>query len=167
MQKEESEIRAENKNLANEEVYKKVAQNLAQKGVKCTKLKVDDFGDAALTGETKVSKHIATCSTLKEVRNYLQKENPSNVNINAYSAAPPTSFLGGMMGKITNLFSSDKPTPVASSPMYSSSDSSPMYAAPPTAYHDYASQKAENTCEDVSYDQVHRVMNRKANSSMK
>jgi len=172
MKEEENAIRAKDKNLTTEEVHKQVAENLAKKGVKCTSLIVEEFGDGVAT---EVSKRIAQCRTLQEVREYLNTHAPREVLVKSKSASEATlatyhaptststSFFGGMVDKISNFFSPNS-TPL-SSPLYVSSaeTTNPMYAPTPTHY-DYASQRVDSVCNEVSYEQVSRVMNRKANA---
>jgi len=175
MQEEEKQIRSENKDISNEEVYKKVTENLDKKGVKCAALRYDDYGDSAPTEE---SKYMAKCEKISDVRSHYKNAIPPVSNVSYDIDSSHMSYSGstasaptGIISKISSFFSFSKPAPAVTT----SAMASPMYAPTPTSleektsapvYHDYASQTAETVYDkNVSYDQVDRVLSRKAKAN--
>jgi len=163
MQEEEKQIRNEFKDISKEEVYKKVTENLDKKGIKCAALRYDDYGDGAATEN---SKYIENCEKLDDVRGHLKNnfspsfDTYSAISTPASTTPASTTSSPGIFSKISSIFSfgSPKPPPEAAvNPMYAAS-----YESKP-AYHDYSGQTAETVYDkNVSYDQVDRVLSRKA-----
>jgi len=144
MKEEETKLKVENPKIQEEALQRQIAENLSKKGIKCTSLKVDDFGDGV---PTEASKYIETCKTLNDVRKYLSGHTQET--------------------KLANLVLSeedddDKFTEFTyGSRNISTTDAKPSHTS-------YASQKVNiDECDEVSYEKVNRIMARKAKAVFK
>jgi len=162
MKEEETLLRAANSNITEEELHKRIAENLANKGIKCTTLKVTDFGDGAPTEE---SKFIETCKTKLEVKNYLQSRTKVSQPTSYSSSMAYSPRSGGRFeeegeedGYIEDESKSKKSYKVKSKSIVTSAPKKPSY------------EKQTAICDDnddMDYEKVKRVMNRKAKATCK
>jgi len=154
MKEEEATIRAANSNITEEDLHKCIAENLAKKGIKCTTLKVTDFGDGAPTEE---SKFIASCKTILEVRNYTAGKMPVH---NTSNAIYEDECEDNCDDDCDDDMGSRAPAKVKSHAKAS--------GIVPKAKPSYEHQTAmHDDCDEMDYEKVKRVMSRKAKATNK